>query len=155
MDGRIIMYNSAILFRRIQSLQQYEVVSKSFRTESITKLTTTNTRWEATQRVMAAKLTRPTHKIAIQLHLMAESCTICSSRSRRPVRKLLGTPSYILPSWNNNSEKLKDRHLLYNLLRYVISSFVALFFFFLQQFPGNHFSGFLRRVSFACGAIPR
>jgi hypothetical protein len=29
---------------------------------------------------MAAKLTRRTHKIAIQLHLVAESCTICSSR---------------------------------------------------------------------------
>jgi hypothetical protein len=47
-----------------------------------------NTRWEATQRIMAAKLTRLIHKIAIQLHLVAESCTICSSRSRRPVRKL-------------------------------------------------------------------
>jgi hypothetical protein len=35
---------------------------------------------------MVAKLTRLTHKIAIQLHLVAESCTICSSRSRRPVR---------------------------------------------------------------------
>jgi hypothetical protein len=34
-----------------------------------------------------AKLTRLAHKIAIQLHLMAESCTICSPRSRRPVRK--------------------------------------------------------------------
>jgi hypothetical protein len=43
---------------------------------------------------MATKLTRLTHKIAIQLHLMAESCTICSSRSWRPVRKLLDTPSY-------------------------------------------------------------
>jgi hypothetical protein len=43
---------------------------------------------------MCAKLTRLTHKIAIQLHLVAESCTICSSRSRRPVRKLLDTPSY-------------------------------------------------------------
>jgi hypothetical protein len=43
---------------------------------------------------MAAKLTRLTHKIAIQLNLVAESCTICSSRSRRPVRKLLDTPSY-------------------------------------------------------------
>jgi hypothetical protein len=31
---------------------------------------------------MAAKLTRLTHKIAIQLHLVAESCTICSSRSK-------------------------------------------------------------------------
>jgi len=30
----------------------------------------------------------------IQLHLVAESRTICSSRSRRPVRKLLDTPSY-------------------------------------------------------------
>jgi len=33
-----------------------------------------------------------THQIAILLHLVAESCTICSSRSRRPVRKLLDTP---------------------------------------------------------------
>jgi hypothetical protein len=44
---------------------------------------------------MAAKLTRLTHKIAIQLHLLAESCNICSSDSRRPVRKLLDTPSYL------------------------------------------------------------
>jgi len=44
---------------------------------------------------MAAKLTRRTHKIAIQLHLVAESCTICSSRSRLPVRELLDTPSYV------------------------------------------------------------
>jgi hypothetical protein len=43
---------------------------------------------------MAVKLTRLTHTIALQLHLMAESCTICSSRSRRPVRKLLDTHSY-------------------------------------------------------------
>jgi len=43
---------------------------------------------------MATKLTRLTHKIAIQLHLVADSCTFCSSRSRRPVRKLLDTPSY-------------------------------------------------------------
>jgi hypothetical protein len=57
----------------------------------VTKSTTitTNTRWEATQRVMVAKLIRLSHKIAIQLHLVAESCTICSSRSRLPVRKLL------------------------------------------------------------------
>jgi len=45
---------------------------------------------------MAAKLTRLTHKIAIPLHLMAENFTICSSRSRRPVRKLLYTPSFIV-----------------------------------------------------------
>jgi hypothetical protein len=55
----------------------YEGVSKPFRTESITKSTTAiNTRWEATQRAMAAKLTRMAHKIAIKLRLVAESCTI-------------------------------------------------------------------------------
>jgi hypothetical protein len=45
---------------------------------------------------MATKLTMLIHKIAIQLHLVAESCTICSSRYRRSVRKLLGTPSYVI-----------------------------------------------------------
>jgi hypothetical protein len=59
------------------------------------EITTINTRWEATQRVVAAKLTRLTLKIAIQLHTVAESSTICSSHSRRPVWKLLDTPSYI------------------------------------------------------------
>jgi len=54
-----------------------------------------NTRLEGTQRVMAVKLNRLTHKIAIQLHIVAESCTICSSRSRLPVWKLLDIPSYI------------------------------------------------------------
>jgi len=43
---------------------------------------------------MAAKLTRLTHKITIQLDLVAESCTICSLCYRQPVRKLLGIPSY-------------------------------------------------------------
>jgi len=42
---------------------------------------------------MATKLTRLTHKIAIELNLVAESCTICSSRTRWPVRKVLDTPS--------------------------------------------------------------
>jgi hypothetical protein len=42
------------------------------------------------------KLTTLTHKIVIQLHLVAENCTICSSRSRRPVRKLLDTLTYLL-----------------------------------------------------------
>jgi hypothetical protein len=47
---------------------------------------------------MAAKLTILTHKIAIQLHLLAESCTICSIHSiRRPVRKILDTP------WHSNN----------------------------------------------------
>jgi hypothetical protein len=36
---------------------------------------------------MATKLTRLIHKISIELHLVTESCTICSSRSWRPVRK--------------------------------------------------------------------
>jgi hypothetical protein len=49
---------------------------------------------------MAAKLTRLAHKIAIQLHLVAESCTICSSLSRRPVLKLLDTTSYTLTTIN-------------------------------------------------------
>jgi len=42
---------------------------------------------------MDAKLTRLTHKTVIQLHLVAESCTVSSSRSRRPFRKLLDIPS--------------------------------------------------------------
>jgi len=73
------------------------IYPKTFRTETIKKYTLTKitTCWEATQRVMAAKLNRFTHKVAMQLHLVAESCTICSSRSRRPVRKLLDTPSQI------------------------------------------------------------
>jgi len=71
--------------------QANDGVSKSFRTESITKfmLTFPITRWEARQRVMASKLTRLTHKIAIQLDLVVESCTICNSGSTRTVRKLL------------------------------------------------------------------
>jgi hypothetical protein len=44
---------------------------------------------------MVAKLTRLTHNIAIQLHLMADGCAICSFRSRRPVRILLDTPLYV------------------------------------------------------------
>jgi homospermidine synthase len=70
----------------------YESVSKRFRTVSIT-----NNRHSlrSNTRIMAAKLTRLTHKIAIQLYLVAESRTICSSRSRRPVRKLLDTPSCV------------------------------------------------------------
>jgi len=54
---------------------------------------------------MAAKLTRLTHKIAIiQLHLVAESCTICSSRSRHSVRKLLDTRSYYCSLLKSDSE---------------------------------------------------
>jgi hypothetical protein len=61
----------------------------------------TNTRWGAAQTVIAAKLTRLTHKIAIQLHLVAESCTICNSRSRTPVRKFLDTLSYAFTEWRS------------------------------------------------------
>jgi len=43
---------------------------------------------------MVAKLTRLTHTIVIQLHLVAESCTIYSSCSKWPVWKLLDSPSY-------------------------------------------------------------
>jgi hypothetical protein len=57
-------------------------------------LTIVNTRWEATQRVMEAKLTRLNHKIAIKVLLVGKICTICSSRTWWPVRKLLDTPSY-------------------------------------------------------------
>jgi hypothetical protein len=73
---------------------------------------------------MGAKLTRLTHKTAIQLHLVADRCTICSSRSRLPVRKLLDIPSYfkIAPpelqlqiKWNDNASrhtKLSQRNSL-------------------------------------------
>jgi hypothetical protein len=37
-----------------------------------TLTTINNTRLETTQKVMAAKLTRQTHKLAMQLHLVAE-----------------------------------------------------------------------------------
>jgi hypothetical protein len=79
---------------------QHEGVSKSFRAETITKymLTTINSRWEAKQKVMAGKLTRITHRIVLGLQLVADSCTICSSRSRRPVRKLWIHPQTLLES---------------------------------------------------------
>jgi hypothetical protein len=84
--------NPIIIYR-----QASDDISKSFRTESITiyKLTFGFTRSEATQRVMAAKLTRLTHKIVIQLHLVAELYHLKFS-PRRPVRKLLDTSSYAL-----------------------------------------------------------
>jgi hypothetical protein len=76
---------------------------------------TINTRWEATWRVMAAKLTRLTHKIAIQLHPVAERCTICSSRSRRPVRKLLELSSYSFSNdqWRNMTTQMSKVSSLY------------------------------------------
>jgi hypothetical protein len=46
---------------------------------------------------MAAKLTRLTQKIAIQLHLVAESCTIWSCRFMRPVHPRIT----FKPRWND------------------------------------------------------
>jgi hypothetical protein len=72
--------------------QYTKVYPKVAGTTTTTKI---NTRWKATQMVMAAKLTR-----LIQLHLLAESCTICSSRSRRTVRKPLDTSSFPFMIYN-------------------------------------------------------
>jgi len=57
---------------------------------------------------MAAKLTRLTHKIAIQLHLVADSCTICSYRSRWPVRKLFDRIHYVYTILQVNCAIYKD-----------------------------------------------
>jgi len=76
-------------------VQIYEDISKCFRAESITKYTLTKQSLRSNKTVTATKLTRLTHKIAIQLHLVAQSCTICISRSVRPVLKLLNTPLYV------------------------------------------------------------
>jgi hypothetical protein len=71
----------------------HEDVSKTFRTESINEINNNKHSVRSNiQRVMAAKLTKVTHKIAIQLHLVAESCTICSSRSRQPAGNFLIHP---------------------------------------------------------------
>jgi hypothetical protein len=52
-----------------------------------------NNRWEPTERVVARKVTRLNLTLVIQLHLLTESYTIWSSRSRQPVWKRLDTPS--------------------------------------------------------------
>jgi hypothetical protein len=81
-----------------QLKRQYEGVSKSFRTEYKTKymLTFDITCCCPLQRVMVAKLTKLSHKIVIQLHLVAKSCTICSFCSRWQVWKLVDTPPHIM-----------------------------------------------------------
>jgi hypothetical protein len=43
---------------------------------------------------MGARLTGLTHRVAMRLRLVAGSFAVCGSRSGRPVRKLLDTPSY-------------------------------------------------------------
>jgi len=97
--SRVFLSPLAMRHSWVLLTKMYEVISKSFRTESMTKYTTTkiNSRWEATQRVMGAKLATLTHKIAIQLHPVAESCNICSSHSGRPV------PRNIIENSNNFS----------------------------------------------------
>jgi hypothetical protein len=75
---------------------------------------------------MTAKLTRLTHKIAIQLHLVAESYTICNSRSRRPVRKLFG---YNLLKFASNiiepiNELTDFMQIMYLILRTLTSELV-------------------------------
>jgi hypothetical protein len=69
---------------------------------------------------MAAKLARLTHKIAIQPHLVVESCTICSSCSRLSVRKLLDTPSYSVINASRFNARYQNCHsrLVYNVLKY-------------------------------------
>jgi hypothetical protein len=65
---------------------------------------------------MAAKRTRLTHKIAIQLHLVAENCTICNSRSRRPIWKLLDR----LVDWfRKKSDKIVTK-LRFSMLEFYI-----------------------------------
>jgi len=54
----------------------------------------------------------------MQLHRAAESCTICSSRSRRVLRKLLDTASYIhkgaqhreMRTWVHASSGIRTHH---------------------------------------------
>jgi hypothetical protein len=101
----------------------YEGVSKSFRTELIKKytLTTISTRREATQRVMTAKLTWLTHRILIQLHLVAGSYTICSSRARQPVRKLMDISLYDI----DNSSRFR-----YSVSNYITSCHCYLYMLF-------------------------
>jgi hypothetical protein len=84
---------------------------------------------------MEAKLTRLTHRIAIQLNLVAESCTICSSRSRQPVRKLLDTPSYrnVFTKYNFklSTSALQNIHIMSsNIVKIVqyVKTYDALYF---------------------------
>jgi len=84
---------------------------KNFWTESIKYMLTFGiSRWDATQRAMAAKLTRLTHKIEIQLYLVAESHNTCSSHSRQPAQKLLDTTLIKRGTEENNESFNHDIH---------------------------------------------
>jgi hypothetical protein len=112
----------------------YECESKSFRTKSVTKYMFTFgiIHWEATQRFMTAKLIGLAHKMAPQLHLVAENCTIYSSRSSRPVRKLLDTPTYIWRFEAQQMSIIKVTHWLE--VMYVVESFKNLCFLLCRLF---------------------
>jgi hypothetical protein len=68
----------------------FQIGHLTYNQKSRTALNAHNSRrWlRSNQRVMVAKLTRLTHRIAIQLHQVAESCTICTFHSRWLVWKL-------------------------------------------------------------------
>jgi hypothetical protein len=80
----------------LKTVTRYEGVSKSFRTESNNEIYAYNKKHSlrSNTKGYSSKTHRLTHEKAIQLHLVAENCTIYRSRYRRPVRKLLDTPSY-------------------------------------------------------------
>jgi hypothetical protein len=127
--NRTIVYKTLLLqityriYSRIQGIRWWDICTRVYPKASglsLTKYTlaTINILWEATQRAMAAKLTRLTHKVTTQLYLVAESSTICSSRARRPVRKRLDTPSYILLTqwilWIKNAHKISQSCFSYS-----------------------------------------
>jgi hypothetical protein len=81
---------------------------------------------------MAAKLTRLTHKIVIQLPLVAESCTICSSRSRRQVRKLWIHPHVHSKLISLNLNRLSPIRVMKAIeadLSFTVSAHVQIYFF--------------------------
>jgi len=59
---------------------------------------------------MVEKITRLTHKIAMQLHLVSENWTICSSRYRQLVRKFLDTLSYFHLCLEQKRNRMKTWH---------------------------------------------
>jgi hypothetical protein len=83
---------------------------------------------------MVAELTILTHKIAIQLYLVAESYTICGSRSRRPVRKLLNTPSYLYTKIQTRSSSDSLVITIKPLAKYKFRTVAILFCILQKQF---------------------
>jgi hypothetical protein len=121
---------------------------------------------------MATKLTRLAHKIPIQLQVVAESCTICSSRSRWQVRKLMDTPSYLkfLSKCSGQFWSLSTPHLymkfnsnyyhnsqnwlhLHSLVRNIKYRYLKLF----TKYKNNLFPSFvdqLRQQILWCNVVP-